>query len=346
MNNNIPYIIEPYSAYSYNKKRKKSLQETIEEEEMMYRLISNYLDQLNIQNTVVNTPVVPVVGTLPVVSISLANSIMSAIQKLVVATPNFTNPDSSSYLQYGEIDGLYYDVNGFIPRQFKQNPNLWLKNIDITCIPSNFGTGGGIGYLGCLVAPDIIYTANHVLGFLRTGSNYYAFTDNNNNTYSASIVMTSSLVGGADIGLIKISPPMPSNIKPCKVLPTKVTVGNQYLSVADITSGYLPVIVTDNTRKIKINVLSFLSKDIIGYAYSTVTPYNNWSLTIIPGDSGTPSFFLINGELVLLTTYTYGGPGSGANLSGHINDINAAIANMGSTSSLTQIDVSGFTTYY
>jgi hypothetical protein len=46
----------------------------------------------------------------------------------------------------------------------------------------------------------------------------------------------------------------------------------------------------------------------------------------ISGDSGNPAFLIVNGELVLITVWTYGGPGSGTPVAEHIAALNQMIA--------------------
>jgi hypothetical protein len=54
---------------------------------------------------------------------------------------------------------------------------------------------------------------------------------------------------------------------------------------------------------------------------------------------------LINGKVVLLTTWTYGGAGSGSKIHTQLTEINDALASMGSVHSLDVVDLSGFKVY-
>lgn len=65
--------------------------------------------------------------------------------------------------------------------------------------------------------------------------------------------------------------------------------------------------------------------------YSFVYPKDNnrkiFSEPLINGDSGNPAFSIVDGELVLHTVWTYGGPGTGPSISRNLNNINLMIKN-------------------
>ena len=46
----------------------------------------------------------------------------------------------------------------------------------------------------------------------------------------------------------------------------------------------------------------------------------------ISGDSGNPAFIIVDGELVLMTVWTYGGAGGGTAVANYISGINTMIA--------------------
>jgi hypothetical protein len=63
---------------------------------------------------------------------------------------------------------------------------------------------------------------------------------------------------------------------------------------------------------------------------------------VIPGDSGSPSFVIINNSAVLLTQWTYGGAGQGDEDVYYAPLINAAMTELGGGYQLTEIDLSAF----
>jgi hypothetical protein len=71
----------------------------------------------------------------------------------------------------------------------------------------------------------------------------------------------------------------------------------------------------------------------------------------ISGDSGNPAFFIVNGELVLVTVWTSGGAGAGTIVSGHIAALNQMIidsdaqAGVSTGYFVTEADFSAFPSY-
>ena len=62
----------------------------------------------------------------------------------------------------------------------------------------------------------------------------------------------------------------------------------------------------------------------------------------VSGDSGQPAFIVLNGQLVLLTVYSYGGAGSGWFITPCLSQINSAMAALGGGYGLTTMDLSPF----
>lgn len=62
----------------------------------------------------------------------------------------------------------------------------------------------------------------------------------------------------------------------------------------------------------------------------------------IVGDSGNPSFLIVNNELMLLTTWWHGGGGSGPSIALHNAEINTAMATLGGGYQVVPMDLSGF----
>jgi hypothetical protein len=64
---------------------------------------------------------------------------------------------------------------------------------------------------------------------------------------------------------------------------------------------------------------------------------------IIRFDSGNPVFILINGQPILLTVWTRGGPGIGTSVTAFKADINQLMSDLGGGYQLTEVDLTGFT---
>ncbi len=68
------------------------------------------------------------------------------------------------------------------------------------------------------------------------------------------------------------------------------------------------VLVTDKTRQLHVHEF----ENLIGGAYARLRPCDGFKAKkLIGGDSGNPSFIVVQGGLVLVETHTHGGPGAG-----------------------------------
>ena len=71
----------------------------------------------------------------------------------------------------------------------------------------------------------------------------------------------------------------------------------------------------------------------------------------ISGDSGNPAFMVVNGELVLVTVWTYGGAGGGTPVADFIADLNTMIGTVDAAAgvstgyTVTEADFSAFPSY-
>ena len=123
-----------------------------------------------------------------------------------------------------------------------------------------------------------------------------------------------------DIVVGKLSSPLPAEVKPFRLLPSDF---GKYLSLPG-----LPVLVTDYERKALIAQIRHVAEYFV-YLEKPEERLLEYFEELQPGDSGHPTFVVINGEPVLLTTHTYGGAGSGPFYSRQLNEIEAAISELG-----------------
>ena len=68
--------------------------------------------------------------------------------------------------------------------------------------------------------------------------------------------------------------------------------------------------ITDNIRRLSVTRVGYAVGLVIYGAMSTVVP-NFMQVSAVTGDSGNPSFLLVEGKQVLVSTFTYGGYGGG-----------------------------------
>jgi hypothetical protein len=103
---------------------------------------------------------------------------------------------------------------------------------------------------------------------------------------------------GNDIAVGKLNMAVPSDIK-----------FYRFADASDAKPG-TPVIVLDQTKTASIHEISAVNGLSVSLTYSAkVDPI--YRRNLIVGDSGHPSFLLKNGQMLLVETHTFGGPGSG-----------------------------------
>jgi Secretion system C-terminal sorting domain len=102
---------------------------------------------------------------------------------------------------------------------------------------------------------------------------------------------------------------VPSSITPCLFLPSN------FSSFITKNGLGLPTLYTDQEEKALVGELSAINSAATSYMLSqqapTVTQRLSLNESVISGDSGNPIFLILNSKLVLLSTFTWGGSGSG-----------------------------------
>ncbi len=186
--------------------------------------------------------------------------------------------------------------------------NNWTSHLDLT------GVSWNDPRTATLIAPSYVVMAAH---FIRPSTVPVIFHDKQGNRHERLIGAVRTLSVG-DIAVAKLNRPLPPEIK-CY----------RFASTAEATVGR-PVIVSDQTNTLSVHRLAAISGAVVQFDYFTnLNPV--YRRNLIVGDSGNPSFLLVNGDLHLLETHTTGGPGAGPCYADPAVQaaIRAAIAGMG-----------------
>ena len=225
---------------------------------------------------------------------------------------------------------------------YTRNTNCWAGIWDLTPI-SPWNSTGSYQRAGTLISPrHIIFAAHYQISAGAT----VRFVDASNNVVTRT--MTNKLTHPSysphypDITVGILDSDVPAGIGFAKILPQ-----NWATYLPSLSSTYsLPALVLDQEEKALISGLYSLGA---GAYAGFKTPIDSTRLgffeSIIGGDSGNPSFLIINGTLVLLTVWTFGGPGSGTNILSEKTAINTMMSTLGGGYSLTEVSLSGFNTY-
>lgn len=260
----------------------------------------------------------------------------------------FTGYESGSLSEHcssfidSAIDGLtpntskpIYSTQNHLTSTYVRNTSCWAYGLDLTPI-SPWNSMAGNLRAGTLVSPRHIVFAAHYT--INNGSTIRFITADNQ---VVSRTLVSQMSGGGDLRVGLLDSDVPETIGFVKVLPSNWA--NYFPSLSFVYR--VPTLVVDQEEKALVNDLRSLSGGSASFAQpQDVTRYGFFEL-IIDGDSGNPAFLIINGELVLICTWQYGGAGSGPSLTYYASTINAAMTALGGGYQLTVVDLSGLNSY-
>lgn len=241
-------------------------------------------------------------------------------------------PNRVTDFQLGGFDGFFDLPN-------PKHPKLWLSDVDTSCVgvycytaPSSYGTSGR----GAAITLRHHVQAAHAKRDI--GDTIY-FQTQAGDIVSRTIADQEDI--SPDLTVNLLSSDLPNTIKPAKVLPS----GDAYFTNQDFTTG-IPCVVID--RNLVVSVFRWTGYSTVNHI--AIAPLSNGDeladvddAALDNGDSGSPVFLLINGEVVLLGT-----PKNPTQLSGPHNirvAVDAAIDSMGRFGhTLSEVDLSGFST--
>lgn len=222
-----------------------------------------------------------------------------------------------------------------------RNPNCWAHDLDMTCI-SPWNSKGHTRRAGTLISPRHAVWARHYSIPLNST---LRFVDMSNNVVERTIVKTVALpvpahtnyMSGYDMVIGLLDRDVPSSITFAKVLPRNFTeIYGSHLHHA------LPVLSTDYEEKALVDDLNAMHDKMVSLSTPILSYRHAYYESKIVGDSGNPSFFVIDNQLVFLFVFTYGGAGSGTSVQYHYDDINNAMQSLGGGYTLTEIDLSQY----
>jgi hypothetical protein len=139
------------------------------------------------------------------------------------------------------------------------------------------------------------------------------------------------------------------SIKPAKIIDklslALYTTGSVKLSTQAFTSVNIPAIQYNQFRTSKIGISALPWNGNMNNISQPLTSssYYPWWSKIVGGDSGNPYFTIINNDVIALGTWYYSG--GGPSIINYQNEINTAIAALGSSTQLITSSLVGFPSY-
>jgi hypothetical protein len=232
---------------------------------------------------------------------------------------------------------IYSTQNHSAPLYIR-NSGCWISDLDLTPI-SPWNSMSSNLRAGTLISKRHILFAAH---YQIDNGTTIRFIDNNNNIVTRTMVNKLSLPYqpglGGDITIGILNSDVPNTISFAKILPA-----NWMNYLPNLNTLYrIPAIGLDQEEKALIVELAQLDTNAGFYIPDLNSDRYAFSEGIIPGDSGNPVFLIINGELVIITVWSFGGAGGGTNIAYYKDSINALMVSLGGGYTLTEIDLSNF----
>lgn len=284
------------------------------------------------------------------------NAVGSVIHKTV---PFFLEPGSARYaatvavdtnLAIGALDtndtgsawwatnvAIYSSLN-YAATNYVRNTNCWASGFDLTCIAVYNSNEKDSQMGGTLISPRHVVFAHHFAIPNGTQLQFVA----KNNTVVSRVLSNSVQIGSTDLQIGVLDSDVPTNlITFAPVLPASYT--NYFPnSLQPISTNYIPALCLNQYEDALESDISAVAAGGVSFKAPSNPIRSLFYENKVTGDSGQPGFIILNGQLVLLTVYTYNGSGSGWFIPGYIDQINSAMATLGGGYSLTQVNLSPF----
>ena len=245
-------------------------------------------------------------------------------------------------------NGLVYSSQDHSTPSYTRNTNFWASDVDFTSI-SPWNSSGGANKAGVMVTPRHLLNAAHypfgvgaIVRFV-TSDNTIVERTVVARQFSPNHIATS--IQQPDFIVYTLDSDVPAGISFSKVLPSNFS---NYISVDNFIDTRIPAVGLDAQEKGTIR--DTYSNSQIRFQKPSDADRLLLYEGIDAGDSGNPVFYILNGELVLLTVWTTGGGGAGSLIANYISMVNQMIADADTAAgvstgyTLTEADLSSFPT--
>lgn len=227
-----------------------------------------------------------------------------------------------------------YSVMDHATANYVRNKRAWTQDLDLTSI-SPWNSAGGSQMAGTLVSPRHIVFATHFQ--LPVGAKV-RFVSRENEVVERTLVGTMSepyvkdrLFPDITVGVLDSD--VPPSIGFARILPDDWA--------AYVPDGRLeiPCLALDQEEKALVTSLWFLGAEA-SFTDPRDPAQRSFFEPLVRGDSGNPGFMIVDGQLVLMTVWTYGSGGLGTFVTGQRAAIDRMMSALGGGYRLTPVDLS------
>lgn len=232
-----------------------------------------------------------------------------------------------------------YSVRDHENKVYTRNPNFWLgPSIDFSCWPV-WNSRYGNRFNGCLITPRHLIMARHAAPKSGDTIRFVSSTGVVAEREIIGSLNADDLLGAipsSDLLFVELDSAVPAGINPCKVLPDNIS--------TKMTKIGLPLIVGKQDYTIGTRETPETSNETSGeitHFPNDISDLASYSVDIVPGDSGSPAWVIIDDQLVLVGThYTSHRASYLPSSAPYLNAVLSAIS--GSTETTTPVDVSSY----
>ena len=236
-----------------------------------------------------------------------------------------------------------FSTQDHVASTYVRNTGCWAAPyVSALTAISPWNSHGGNQLAGILISPRHVLFATHyaagvgaVMRFIKADNTVVERTI----TARASVTVTGSFYPDLTVGLLDSD--VPAGIDYARVLPSTWA---SYLPSLNTISLKPPALCLDQEEKALQSDLSTLNT-----MAQFMRPASELRAAFyedkIGGDSSNPACLIVNGQLVVLTCWTYGGGGSGTSVVDKRAAVDALMTSLGGGYTTTAVDLSGFTAY-
>tara|TARA_R110000765_G_scaffold9042_3_gene28563 strand:- start:15572 stop:16804 length:1233 start_codon:yes stop_codon:yes gene_type:complete len=229
------------------------------------------------------------------------------------------------------LNGKVYSSQNHTTKSYTRNLDFWGGDIDMTC-SSPWNSNLSNRKAGTAITPRHILGAAHYEFGVGT---VVRFVTADNQVVERTVVSKKRHPDyqpySPDLTIYGLDQDLPTTISPCVLFPASY---GDFLTVSNMKELRAGAFGLDQEEKgLLVDLVSNRS-----FYYPNNATRSIFSESKISGDSGNPAFIIVNGELVLITVWTFGGAGSGTALSDNIPALNQMIIDSDAQTGITTVD--------
>lgn len=264
------------------------------------------------------------------------DAVVSTFVRLVDGSLNKTITDTMDAAITGKDAGdiPIFSLQDHATSTYERNPDCWAAqwHQQLTCC-SPWNSRGGSKRAGVLITPRHIVHAAHYPIYV---GDTLRFVEVDGTTHTRTVTQAANhpdyVPYFPDIRVSLLDSDLPAGISFCKIMPDT----SPYIT--DIKNRRVLSLVMDQQEHALMHAM-YEDSNFRAFVRPSEAEYRVFSEDIISGDSGNPSFMVVDDELCLLTVWTYGGGGAGTSLDNYVDDIDQMILDLDTEAG----DLTGYT---